>query len=48
MNIAEGTKIYVYCLGGSRSSRAVSALRAMHYEVQNIGGIKDYKGTLEK
>ncbi len=48
MELAEETKLYVYCLSGGRSGRAAAALRAMDYEVQNIGGIKDYRGPLEK
>ncbi len=48
MNVPEGTKVYVYCLSGGRSGRAAAALRAMGYEVQNIGGIKDYRGPVEK
>ena len=42
-------KLYVYCLSGARSSRAVTALKEMGFtDVNNIGGINAYKGTLEK
>ena len=42
------TPIFAYCLSGSRSSKAVSALKAMGYtKVTNIGGINRYKGEKE-
>ena len=40
--------LYVYCLRGSRSKRAVSILAGMGYDARSIGGIKHYKGTLER
>ena len=41
------TPLFVYCRSGGRSSRAVEALRALGYKnVQNIGGIIDYTGSL--
>ena len=41
--------IYVYCKSGSRSRKAVSALKKMGYtNVKNIGGIDDYTGRLVK
>lgn len=41
------TSLYVYCLSGGRSGRAVAALRQMNYtNVKNIGGIMDYKGKV--
>ena len=39
--------IFSYCLRGSRSHRAVSALRRMGYtDVTNIGGIAAYRGEI--
>ncbi len=39
--------IFSYCLRGSRSARAVKALRQMGFEnVINIGGIAGYKGEI--
>jgi len=39
--------LYVHCLSGVRSGRAVSELRGMGYEnVKNIGGISGYKGEI--
>ena len=40
--------LYVYCLRGSRSKRAVSILAEMGYDARSIGGIKHFKGALEK
>ena len=41
--------IFVYCLRGTRSRRAVSHLARMGYQnVKSIGGITSYKGQLEK
>lgn len=43
------TPLYIYCLSGARSSRAVASLQGMGYSnVKNIGGINQYKGQLEK
>ena len=43
------TPVYVYCLSGARSSRAVASLQNMGYtNVKNIGGINKYKGQIEK
>lgn len=43
------TPIFTYCLSGGRSSRAVAFLQEQGYtKAQNIGGIKDYTGELEK
>ena len=39
--------LYVHCLSGARSGRAVSALKGMGYgNVKNIGGINSYKGNI--
>ena len=41
--------LYVYCLSGGRSRKAVSALKKAGYtNVTNIGGIEDYSGRLVK
>lgn len=41
--------LYVYCLSGARSSKAVRGLQKMGYKnVKNIGGINSYKGPVEK
>ena len=42
------TPLYVYCLRGSRSKKAVSVLRRMGYAAKSIGGITGYKGQREK
>lgn len=42
-------KIYVYCHSGKRASEAVYYMHAMGYtNLENIGGIKDYTGEIEK
>ena len=43
------TPLFVYCLSGSRSAGAVSALRARGYtRAANIGGISGWKGPVEQ
>lgn len=43
------TPLFVHCLSGARSSRAVSALKSMGYtNVKNIGGINSYTGPVER
>ena len=43
------TPIYVYCLSGARSARAVRALRGVGFtQVYDLGGINAYTGELEK
>ena len=43
------TPIFVYCLRGTRSLRAVSELRRMGCEkAKSIGGIARYTGALER
>ena len=43
------TPIYVYCLSGARSARAVRALRGVGFTaVTDLGGISNYQGELEK
>ena len=41
--------VFSYCLRGSRSRRAVKALRAMGYtNVTNIGGIASFRGEITR
>ena len=41
------TPLYVHCLSGARSSRAVTALKKLGYtNVKNIGGVNSYQGSL--
>ena len=43
------TPLFVYCLSGSRSAGAVSALRARGYAgATNIGGISGWKGPVDQ
>lgn len=47
--IRKDAPIFSYCLAGTRSARAVSALKSMGYtNVTNIGGINRYKGDIER
>ncbi len=41
--------IYLYCLTGPRAQQAAAMLRQMGYgQVQAIGGIRQWKGAIEK
>ena len=41
--------LFVYCLRGTRSRRAVNRLKRMGYQnVQSIGGITSFQGQVEK
>ncbi|MDY2960039.1 MAG: rhodanese-like domain-containing protein [Hornefia sp.] len=43
------TPLFVYCLSGARSGRAVGMLVDMGYKtVTNIGGIASYRGEIER
>ena len=43
------TPLFVYCLSGGRSSSAVGALERMGYtQVHNIGGIRAWRGEIER
>lgn len=43
------TPLFVLCLSGARSSRAVGALKSMGYtNVKNIGGLNSYNGPVER
>ena len=45
----ESSTLFVYCLSGARSGKAVNILKGMGYDqARNIGGINAYKGKLEK
>lgn len=42
------TPLFVYCLSGARSARAVRALRGVGYtDVTDLGGINSYTGEVE-
>ena len=40
--------LFLYCLHGSRSLRAVHRLKKQGYEARSIGGIHGYTGPLER
>ena len=41
--------LFIYCLRGTRSRRAVNRLKRMGYQnAKSIGGIVSYKGQVEK
>ena len=43
------TPVYVYCLTGARAGTAVNILKRQGFvNVKNIGGIKSFRGDLEK
>ena len=45
----KSTPLFVYCLRGTRSRRAVGELRRMGYiNVKSIGGIASYRGETER
>ena len=48
IGIPKDRPLYVYCLRGTRSRRAVSVLKRAGYTARSIGGIVSYRGTLEK
>ena len=48
IEIPKDKQLYVYCLRGPRSKRAVGILKRMGYEAKSIGGIAAYRGTIEK
>ena len=48
IDIAKDVPLFIYCLRGSRSSRAAGMLKQMGYtNVRSIGGITKYSGDLE-
>jgi len=45
----KNTPLFVYCLSGARSRRAVDELKQMGYtRVKNLGGISGYRGKVEQ
>ena len=47
-DLAKDTPIFVYCLSGARSAKAVTVLEKLGYtNVTNIGGISAYTGPIE-
>lgn len=43
------TPLFVYCLSGARSSKAITALGEMGYtKLTNLGGIRAWRGEIEK
>ena len=49
IGLPKNRPLYLYCLRGTRSRRAVTALKRMGYKnVKSIGGITDFKGQVEK
>ena len=47
ISIPKDKPFFVYCLRGTRSRQAVSALKRMGYTAKSIGGIASYKGQVE-
>ena len=48
IKIPRDKTLFVYCLRGSRSKRAVGLLKRMGYSARSIGGITAYKGEIER
>lgn len=46
ISIPKTNMLFVYCLRGSRSKRAVNVLKRMGYDAKSIGGIVSYKGQV--
>ena len=43
------TPLFVYCLSGARSGRAIAALGELGYtKLTNLGGIRAWRGEIEK
>ena len=43
------TPLFVYCLSGARSSKAIAALKEMGFmSMANLGGIRAWRGEIEK
>ena len=47
-SLPKDAPLYVYCLRGTRSKKAVEALARRGYDARSIGGIKNYEGELER
>lgn len=48
ISIPKTNMLFVYCLRGSRSKRAVNVLKRMGYDAKSIGGIVSYKGQIAR
>ena len=48
VTLPKDSPLYVYCLRGTRSRRAVGILKRRGYDAKSIGGIASYKGELER
>ena len=49
ISLSKDTPLFVYCLRGTRSRQAVSAMKKMGYvNVKSIGGIAAYEGEIER
>ncbi len=49
MTLPKDAPIFLYCLYGTRSKKALGIMKRMGYaSVKNIGGISRYKGNLAK
>ena len=48
VTLPKNRPLYVYCLRGTRSRRAVGILKRRGYDAKSIGGIASYKGELER
>ena len=47
--LPEGKPLFLYCLRGTRSRRAAGILKKRGYrDVRSIGGIRGYRGSLER
>ena len=43
------TPLFVYCLSGARSGKAIAALKEMGYtKLTNLGSIRAWRGEIEK
>lgn len=48
INLGKSTPLFVYCLSGARSVRACAWLERNGYKTENIGGLTNYHGKLER
>ncbi len=48
IRVPRTSTLFVYCLRGTRSKRAVNILKRMGYNARSIGGIVSYKGQAEQ
>jgi rhodanese-related sulfurtransferase len=47
VSYSKNTPLYVYCRSGARSGSACAWLKSGGYRATNIGGIMNYRGTLD-